>query len=89
MLLALKRRDLVIPPWLAVGDGVLGFCAALKGFYPEPRHQRCCKHKTANILDYLPKPVQLRAKAALAEIIAGPNEDRCFDKIGRAARRRS
>lgn len=68
VLLQLKSRGLTIPPRLAVGDGALGFWAALGEIYPETRHQRCWVHKTANILNYLPKSVQPKAKAALHEI---------------------
>ena len=68
VLLEMKRRGLEIPPKLAVGDGALGFWAALKEIYPETRHQRCWVHKTANVLNYLPKSAQPKAKAALHEI---------------------
>lgn len=68
ILLQLKRRGLEIPPRLAVGDGALGFWAALEEIYPETRQQRCWKHKTANVLNYLPRAVQPKAKAALHEI---------------------
>jgi transposase-like protein len=49
LLLDLKRRGLAIPPRLAVGDGALGFWAALEEIYPETR-QRCWKHKAVNVL---------------------------------------
>jgi len=68
VLLALKGRGLTIPPRLAVGDGALGFWAALREIYPETRQQRCWVHKTANVLNYLPKSLQPKAKAALHEI---------------------
>jgi putative transposase len=68
VLLELKRRGLTIPPRLAVGDGALGFWAALGEIYPETRTQRCWVHKTANVLNYLPKSAQPKAKAALHEI---------------------
>jgi len=64
----LKKRGLVIPPKLAVGDGALGFWAALEEIFPETRQQRCWVHKTANVLNYLPNSVQSKAKAALHEI---------------------
>ncbi len=64
----LKRRGLLIPPKLAVGDGALGFWAALEEIFPDTRQQRCWVHKTANVLNYLPRSVQPRAKAALHEI---------------------
>ncbi len=68
VLLDLKKRGLEVPPKLAVGDGALGFWAALEEVYPETRHQRCWVHKTANVLNYLPKAVQPKAKKALQEI---------------------
>ncbi len=68
VLLDLKKRGLKVPPKLAVGDGALRFWAALDEVYPEPRHQRCRVHKTANVLNYLPKAVQPKAKRALQEI---------------------
>ena len=68
VLLDLKKRGLEAPPKLAVGDGALGFWAALSEVYPETRHQRCWVHKTANVLNYLPRGVQPKAKRALREI---------------------
>jgi len=68
VLLDLKKRGLDVPPKLAVGDVALGFWAALDEVYPEPRHQRCWVHKTVNVLNYLPKAVQPKAKKALQEI---------------------
>ena len=58
----LKRRGLEPPPKLAVGDGALGFWAALRKVYPTTREQRCWVHKTANVLDKLPKSMQGKAK---------------------------
>ena len=55
-------------PAVAVGDGALGFWAALGEVFPATREQRCWVHKTANILDALPKRLQRTAKAALHEI---------------------
>jgi putative transposase len=68
VLLGLKGRGLTIPPKLAVGDGALGFWAAVREVFPETRQQRCWVHKTANVLNYLPKSLQPKAKAALHEI---------------------
>ena len=67
MLLDLKRRGMNIPK-LAVGDGVLGFWAALDKVFPDTRHQRCWVHKSANVLNYLPKAIQPRAKTSLKQI---------------------
>ena len=62
LLLDLKQRGLKEGPELAVGDGALGFWAALREVYPKAKEQRCWVHKTANILDKMPKKVRKRAK---------------------------
>ena len=56
------------PPELAIGDGALGFWAALRKVFPDTREQRCWVHKTANILNDIPKSTQPRVKQALHEI---------------------
>jgi transposase-like protein len=68
MLLDLKHRGLKIAPKLAIADGALGFWAAARKVFPETREQRCWVHKTANVLNCLPKSVQSRAKSDLHEI---------------------
>ena len=68
LLLDLKSRGLVIAPKLAVGDGALGFWAALRKVYSATREQRCWMHKSGNVLDKLPKAVQPRAKDDLHQI---------------------
>jgi putative transposase len=68
LLLGLKKRGLTLAPRLAVGDGALGFWAALEEIYPETRQQRCWVHKIANVLNYLPQAVQPKAKQPLAQI---------------------
>jgi len=68
LLLDLKRRGLAIGPKLATGDGALGFWSALRKAYPGTREQRCWVHKTANILDKVPKGIQERAKESLHEV---------------------
>lgn len=67
VLVQLKARGLTAPA-LAVGDGALGFWAALEEIFPETRHQRCWCHKTRNVLNALPKSVHSKAKQALHEI---------------------
>jgi putative transposase len=59
-------------PRLVVGDGALGTWAALRDVFPGAREQRCWVHKTANVLDAMPKRVQPRAKAMLHEIVEAP-----------------
>jgi len=68
LLLDLKKRGLTEAPRLAVGDGALGFWSALEEVFPGARHQRCWVHKTANILDKLPKKLQGEAKSRIHEI---------------------
>ena len=74
VLRALKARGLPQGPKLAVGDGALGFWAALEEVFPEVREQRCWVHKTANVLDKLPKRVQPHAKALLHEMYLAPTK---------------
>jgi len=68
LLLDAKGRGLIEPPMLATGDGALGFWKALRQVYPSTRQQRCWVHKTANVLDKLPKGQQPKAKAMLHDI---------------------
>ena len=62
-------------PVLAVGDGALGFWAALRDVFPETKEQRCWVHKSANVLDALPKSIQPLAKKMLAEIRDAEDRD--------------
>ena len=68
LLLDLKRRGLVIGPELAIADGALGFWQAIEEMWPKTRGQRCWVHKTANVLNRLPKSQQSKAKRALQDI---------------------
>jgi putative transposase len=68
LLLDLKRRGLAMGPELAVADGALGFWQAIEEVWPKTRGQRCWVHKTANVLNKLPKSQQPKAKRALQEI---------------------
>ena len=68
LLVDLKQRGLERRPEVAVGDGAMGFWSALSKVFPETRQQRCWVHKTANVLNRLPKSVQGRAKSRLHEI---------------------
>ena len=67
VLLKLKARGMNSPQ-LAIGDGAMGFWAALDEVYPETCQQRCWMHKTMNVLNYLPKSTQAKAKQALYDI---------------------
>jgi len=73
LLIDLKSRGLRKGPRLAVGDGALGFWGAMTEVYPETEHQRCWVHKTANILNKLPKSQQTKAKSMLHEIYMAEN----------------
>jgi len=76
LLTDLKTRGLQHEPQLAVGDGAPGFWKALSKVYGETRHQRCWVHKTANVLNKLPKSQQKKAKGRLHEIwMAGTREE--------------
>jgi len=67
VLLSLKSRGMNCPK-LAIGDGAMGFWAALEEVYPKSRQQRCWMHKTMNILNCLPKSGQAKAKEMLHDI---------------------
>ena len=68
VLLKLKNRGLKKAPKLAIGDGAMGFWAALDKIYPSTKQQRCWVHKTRNVLNYLPKKSQSKAKEMLHDI---------------------
>jgi len=80
----LKDRGLTEPPKLATGDGSLGFWLAMAKAFPSTRQQRCWVHKTANVLDKLPKGQQPAAKAMLHEVwMSATREDavKAFDRF--------
>lgn len=68
----LKRRGLVFAPKLATGDGALGFWSAMEEEFPGTKHQICWVHKTANVLDKLPKSLQAKAKSMIHDIYMAP-----------------
>ncbi|NQU58579.1 MAG: IS256 family transposase [Rhodospirillales bacterium] len=68
LLIGLKASGLVKTPLLAVGDGALGFWAALGKAFPTTIQQRCWVHKTANVLNALPKAMQAKVKADIHDI---------------------
>ena len=78
ILLDLKRRGLKVGPKLAVGDGALGFWAALREVFADCREQRCWVHKTANVLDKMPKSVQGKAKSMLHEMWQAPTKQKAL-----------
>jgi transposase-like protein len=74
----LKDRGLNAPK-LVIGDGALGAWAALREVFPHAREQRCWVHKSANVLDALPKRLQPRAKSLLHEMAEAPTESDARD----------
>ena len=84
VLLDLKDRGLTEAPKLATGDGSLGFWLAVSKIFPSTRQQRSWVHKTANVLDKLPKNQQSQAKAKLHEVwMSATKEDaiKAFDRF--------
>jgi putative transposase len=82
LLLDVKSRGLVVVPKLATGDGALGFWKALRQVFPATREQRCWVHKTANVLNNLPKRLQPEAKEKIHNIwmaATRADADRAFD----------
>jgi len=74
LLRSCKRRGMRAPV-LAVGDGALGFWAAVRQVFPATREQRCWFHKIANVLNALPKSAQPAAKTALAQIWSAEDKE--------------
>jgi putative transposase len=84
LLLDLKRRGLALAPKLVVADGALGFWKAVGEVWSKVREQRSWVHKTANVLNKLPKSIQPKAKTALQNIwMAGTRKDAeaAFDRF--------
>lgn len=84
LLVDIQSRGLKTGPSLCVGDGALGFWKAVSQVYPDSRWQRCWVHKTANVLNKLPKSIQPKAKSKLHEIWHADNKDdaeRYFDNF--------
>ena len=81
LLLDLKRRGLAVAPKLAVADGALGFWQAIEEVWPQSRGQRCWVHKTANVLNKLPKSQQPKAKRALQEIWMAETKKDAFEAL--------
>ena len=75
LLRSLESRGLVLEPKLATGDGSLGFWKALSQVWGNTQQQRCWMHKTGNVLNYLPKAIQPKAKKALHEIWMADTRD--------------
>lgn len=82
LLLRFKAQGLKRSPKLAVGDEALGFWKALSKVYPETIHRRCWVHKTANVLNKLPKVVQPKVKQELHEIWMAPTKKDAYKAFG-------
>ena len=76
LLLDCKFRGLEIEPSLAIGDGALGFWKAMRQVWDTTKEQRCWVHKTANVLDKMPKGSQPKAKGMLHEIYLAENREK-------------
>jgi transposase-like protein len=87
LLLGLRERGLETAPKLAIGDGALGFWKAMTKTYPASRHQRCWVHKTANVLNKLPKSMQPKVKEALHDIWMAETRDAAKVAFDRALTR--
>ena len=84
VLTKLRQRGLHIGPKLSVGDGALGFWSALAKIYPDCQHQRCWVHKTANVLNKVPKTMQPKINLGLQQIwMAATKKDaeKAFDNM--------
>ncbi len=79
----LKERGLETGPELAVGDGALGFWKALRQVFPDSRGQRCWVHKTANVLNKLPRSRQVNAKQKLQAIWMAATRSEAQEALGR------
>jgi transposase-like protein len=79
MLLGLIKQGMEESPKLAIGDGALGFWKALSEVFPATKRQRCWVHKTANILDKMPKSIQPKAKSLIHEMYMSETEENALE----------
>ncbi len=86
ILLDLKRRGLRRGPELTIGDGGLGFWAALPEVFPASREQLCWVHKTANVLNKLPKSLHGKCKANLHEMYEAENKKEALKSLNQFVR---
>jgi len=78
----LKKHGMTIDPKVTVADVALGFWKALPQVFPTTKTQRYWVHKTANVLDKMPKRIQPRAKTLIHDIYMAETEqdaNRAFD----------
>ena len=83
----LKARGLHQAPAVAIGDGALGFWAALREAYPATKEQRCWVNKTANVLDKLPKSQQPKAKEMIHQMYGADSQDEALEQYAQFMRR--
>ena len=83
----IRHRGLTTAPKLAIGDGALGFWNAINKVYPQTRHQRCWVHKTANVMNKLPKSVQPKVKEALHDIWMAETREDAYKAFDSAVKR--
>jgi transposase-like protein len=81
MLRDVKRRGMQLDPKLAIADGALGFWSAAREIWSAVREQRCWVHKTANVLNKLPKSMQTKAKARLHDIWQASTRQSALDSF--------
>ena len=74
----LASQGLSIPPKVVVGDGALGLWKAVSKRWPKTAQQRCWVHKTANVLNKVPKPIQPKLKEALQDIWMADTRDAAY-----------
>ena len=87
MLEDIRHRGLITAPKLAISDGALGFWKAISKVYPQTKHQRCWVHKTANVLNKLPKSVQPKVKEALHDIWMAETRDNAYKAFDSTVKR--
>jgi len=83
----LESQGLKIPPKLATGDGALGFWKALTKKWPQTKQQRCWVHKTANVLNKVPKALQPKIKEALQDIWMAETRTAAYKAFSSCVRR--
>src|SRR5476651_916856 len=84
LLLDVKARDLETEPSLAIGDGALRFWKAMRQVWETTKEQRCWVHKTANVLDKMPKGSQPKAKGMLHEIYLAESREKAVKAFDRS-----
>lgn len=78
----LQSQGLTVPPNLVIGDGALGLWNAVTKHWPTAKHQRCWVHKTANVLNKVPKAIQPKMKEALQDIWMAETREQAYKAFG-------